>query len=58
MSHGSASNHLILAWLGVPVEAAAGSFIPLTAGGISTLVRSESHRSNNLVTLNATAHLS
>lgn len=57
VSHGSATSHLISAWLRIPIDAAGRGFFPLSAGSITTLGPSPTHGSHNLLTLNETVHL-
>ncbi|TDD48748.1 histidine phosphatase family protein [Kribbella antibiotica] len=57
VSHGSASSYLITAWLGMPMLSADRGFFPLTAGGITTLRRNDTHFSHQVLTLNETHHL-
>ncbi|MFF0344847.1 histidine phosphatase family protein [Kribbella sp. NPDC004875] len=57
VSHGSASSYLIAAWIGMPMMSTDRVFFPLTSGGITTLVRNDSHFSHQVVSLNDTRHL-
>jgi 2,3-bisphosphoglycerate-dependent phosphoglycerate mutase len=57
VSHGSASSYLIAAWIGMPMTSTDRAFFVLTSGGITTLLRNDTHFSHQVVSLNETQHL-
>jgi probable phosphoglycerate mutase len=57
VSHGSASSYLIAAWIGMPMTSTDRVFFPLTSGSITTLLRNDTHHSQQVVSLNETQHL-
>lgn len=52
VSHGSATSYLIMAWLGVPLEAVGRGFFRLDSGTITTLAPSPAHRSHTVLSVN------
>ncbi|MFC7619846.1 histidine phosphatase family protein [Microlunatus sp. GCM10028923] len=57
VTHGGTASYLFAAWIGMPVEAAAGAYFRVTSGGISLLRKDDHHRAFELARLNRTDHL-